>query len=270
MMYPSRKMIKTKLKFWYSNKKINGWIKENSIFFILAIGRSGTNFFSQLLNKSKNAYIVHEPVRSDFRAYSEAFFSEKKAYKYFKTFRRKEIYLRAKLKNKEIYGEVNSVIRRHCKAIRKSFPNASLFHLVRDGRDVIRSMTARKTMTSEDPNTKSIRPTKDSPWYDKWVSMSRFEKLCWYWDVENRYLHENIDTIIYFEKLISDYEYFNKNLLVPLNLEISKDIWEKEVKSPKNITKQHTIPHWNDWDPKKLESFNKICGETMKNLGYEI
>ena len=269
-MFPSREMIKTKLKFWYSSKKVNNWINNKKIFFILAMGRSGTNFFSQLLVKSKNAYIVHEPIRSDFKAYKEAFFSEKKAFKYFKTYRKKEIYLRAKPKNMEVYGEVNSVIRRHCIAIKKIFPKANIYHLVRDGRDVVRSMMARKTMTNEDPITKSIKPTEVNPWYDKWVSMNRFEKLCWYWDVENRYLHENIDTIIHFEKLISDYQYFNKNLLSPLNLEIPKEKWEKEVKSPKNITKKHAIPHWNDWDAEKLESFNKICGETMKNLGYEI
>lgn len=263
-------MIRTKLKFWISPRKIESWIDNKKIFFILAIGRSGTKFLSQLLDRSKNAYIVHEPVRSDFRAYSEAFFSERKALKYIKTFRKKEIFLRVKFKDKEVYGEVNSVIRRHCKAIRELFPNAIIFHLVRDGRDVVRSMMARKTMTNEDQITKNIRPTEENPWYNKWANMNRFEKSCWYWDVENRYLHENIDTIIYFEQLISDYDYFNKKILEPLNLEIPKEIWEQEIKSPKNITQKFTIPKWNDWDSEKLESFNRICGETMKELGYEI
>lgn len=269
-MYPSRKMIKTKLKFWYSKKKIDSWFESKTIFFILAIGRSGTNFFSHLLNKSKNAYIVHEPVRSDFRAYKEAFFSERKACKYFKGFRKKEIYLRAKSQNLEIYGEVNSVIRRHCNAIKAFFPKAYIFHLVRDGRDVVRSTMARRTMTGEDPNTKNIKPTEDDLWYNNWARMNRFERLCWYWDVENRYLHENIDSLIQFEKLISDFDYFNKKLLKPLDLNISKEIWEKEIKNPKNITKKHRIPHWREWDTEKLETFNKICGETMKKLGYEI
>ena len=89
--------------------------------------------------------------------------------------------------------------------------------------------------------------------------MNRFEKLCWYWDIENRYLHENIDEIIYFEKLISDYDYFNKKLLMPLNLDIPKEIWENEAKTPKNITKKHTIPHWSDWKLEDLESFKRIC-----------
>ncbi|MFW9867188.1 MAG: sulfotransferase [Candidatus Thorarchaeota archaeon] len=269
-MYPSRKMILSWLKFWESPSKINNWFETKEIFFILAIGRSGTKFFSQLLDKSENSYIVHEPVRSDFRAYKEAFFSERKAYKYFKNFRKKEIYLRAKLKNFEIYGEVNSVMRRHCNAIREVFPKVKILHLIRDGRDVVRSMMARKTMTSEDQNTNNIRPTKENPWYDKWVNMNRFEKLCWYWDVENRYLHENVEKTIYFEKLISDYEYFNKKLLTPLNLNIPQEVWEMEVKSPKNKTKKHAITHWKDWNPERLESFSKICGETMKSLGYEI
>lgn len=269
-MYPSKKIIETKLKFWHSSKKVNRWINDKQIFFILGIGRSGTQFFSQLLDKSKNAYVVHEPVRSDFRAYKEAFFNERKAYKYFKTFRKKEIYLRVKLNNMEVYGEVNSVIRRHCKAIRELFPKANIFHIVRDGRDVVRSMMARKTMTDEDQNTKNIRPIEGDPWFENWTEMNRFDKLCWYWDVENRYLHKNIDITIHFEQLISNYEYFNEKLLEPLNLEIPKEVWEREVKTPKNITKKYTIPHWNTWNPVKLESFNKICGETMKKLGYKI
>ena len=263
-------MIKTKIIFWYSDKKINEWINSKKIFFILAIGRSGTKFFSQLLDKSKNALVMHEPVRSDFRAYQEAFFSERKAYKYFKNFRKKEIYLRAKDKDLEVYGEVNSVIRRHCNAIRETFPNAHIIHLVRDGRDVVRSMMARKTMTDQDANTKRIKPTKDSPWYDKWANMNRFEKLCWYWDIENRYLHENTNKTIYFEKLISNYEYIKENLLTPLNLDIPKELWEQEINNPKNVTKKYTISHWDTWEFDKLEAFNKICGETMKRLAYEI
>lgn len=270
MMYPSRIQIKTMLKFWITNKKVDRWIEYKKFFFILAIGRSGTNFFAHLLDKAEDAIVVHEPVRSDFRAYKEAFFSEKKAYSYFNSFRKKEIYLRVKDTNLEVYGEVNSVIRRHCKAIQRIFPKAKIFHLVRDGRDVVRSMMARKTMTREDFNTRNIKPTQSDPWFNKWDKMNRFEKLCWYWDVENRYLHENINTTLYFEKLLSSYEYFREYLLKPLALDITKEIWEEEIKTPKNVTQQYTIPQWNNWDPEKIESFHKICGETMKNLGYEL
>ena len=81
------------LMFWITQKKVVKWLKNKKIFLILAIGRSGTTFLSSLLNNAPNAYIVHEPVRSDFRAYIEAFYSEQKANKYIKKFRKKEIYL---------------------------------------------------------------------------------------------------------------------------------------------------------------------------------
>jgi len=234
-MYPSRKMIKTKLQFWITNEKVNEWIKNKKIFFILAIGRSGTMFLSQLLNKSQNALVVHEKVRSDFRAYKEAFYSEKNAYKYFHKFRKKEIFLRNMKEDIEVYGEVNSVLRRHCNAIKNGFPTAKIIHLIRDGTDVVRSMMSRQTMTNKDKNTKNIAPKKGDLWYNNWEEMTRFERLCWYWDIENRYLNKNVEILIKFEDILSSYEYFKEKVLDFLGLNISKEIWQKEVNVPQNI-----------------------------------
>ncbi|MFX0075456.1 MAG: sulfotransferase, partial [Candidatus Hermodarchaeota archaeon] len=153
-------------------------------------------------------------------------------------------------------------------ALKQSFPDATIIHLIRDGRDVVRSMMARKTMTKDDPNTKHIYPLEGDPWKSKWSSMSRFEKLCWYWKTENEYLSLNLKDAIRFEDLISNYNYFHKNLLDPLNLEISEDLWRKEKESPKNVTTNYTLPHWKDWDTETLDSFNNICGEIMKDNNY--
>ena len=90
-MYPSKKMLKLKLFIWITDKKIEKLLEDKNIFFILSIGRSGTQFLANLLNKAKKTYIVHEPVRSDHRAYQEAYRSEKKALNYIENFRRKEI-----------------------------------------------------------------------------------------------------------------------------------------------------------------------------------
>ena len=270
-MYPSRKMVKSRLKVWITSHDVEKWINNKEVFFILAIGRSGTMFLSQLLNKSPNALVVHEPVRSDFRAYKQAFYSEIRAHKYIRKFRKKEIFLRNRKNTIEIYGEVNSVLRRHCNAIKKSFPKAKILHLIRDGRDVVRSMLSRKTMTNEDQNTKNIMPENGDLWYNEWSSMNRFERLCWYWDVENRYLSENIENTIIFEELISNYEYFKTNLLIPLDLEISEEIWQREVKTPKNITPKYNLhPHWTKWDQKNKENFFRLCGDTMNKLGYSL
>jgi hypothetical protein len=262
-------MISLRLRFWITHKKADEWIENKKIFFILATGRSGTQFLSSLLNKSPGAYVVHEPVREDFRSYEEVFYNEKKAHKYIQGFRKKEIYDRAREREIHTYGEVNSVLRRHCNALKKSFPNAQIFHLIRDGRDVVRSSMSRGTMLANHPSTQKIRPTPESPWKDKWNSMTQFEKICWYWDVENCYLNESIKKTLQFEKLISSYEYFKEHLLDPLEFKISKETWQKEVHSPKNITSQYTIPHWSEWDKREMDAFNEICGDTMRANGYE-
>lgn len=269
-MYPLKLLVKTLLKFWITNKKVDKWFNEINTFFILSIGRSGTNFLSNLLNLVPKAYVEHEPVRNDFKSYQKAFYSEKRAYLYLKYFRKKEIYLRARDKNVSIYGEVNSALRRHSKSLKELIPNAKIIHLVRDGRDVVRSGLSRKTMTKEDNITRNIRPLKCDPWFHDWENMTRFEKICWYWDIENRYLKKNVEKVIKFEELISNFDYFEEELLKNLNLKLSKEIWETEIMIPKNISSEYKIPHWTKWDQKKRETFVQICGETMKKLGYDI
>ena len=268
-MYPLKKIVNTLPRFWITNRKVDEWFYNKNIFFILSIGRSGTQFLSNLLNLIPRACVEHEPVTNDFRSYQGAFYSEKKAYLYIKYFRKKEIYLRVKDKNINSYGEVNSVLRRHSKALRELIPNVKILHLVRDGRDVVRSGLSRKTMTTKDRITRNIRPSKGDPWYDEWKNMNRFERICWYWDVENRYLNKNIENTIRFEELISDFDYFEEILVKNLNLKISKDIWQKEILIPKNVSQEYKVPHWKKWDQNKKDSFLLICGETMKKLGYD-
>jgi len=65
------------------------------------------------------------------------------------------------------------------------------------------------------------------------------------------------------------YKYFKEHLLDPLELNISKETWQKEVNSPKNITNTYTTPHWTEWEKEKMDVFNEICGDTMRVNGYE-
>jgi len=269
-MLISKKMIEIKLKFWIKEAEINNWFGEKNVFFILSQGRSGTSFLANLLDKSAKACVEHEPVREDFQAYQGAFHSEKKALKYIKNFRKREIYFRVRNRNIEIYGEVNSLLRRHYKALKDNFPNATFIHLIRDGRDVVRSMMSRRTMTPEDPNTKLIYPKEGDPYKEKWLEMSRFEKLCWYWQEENRYLRENIQNLVKFEEILKDYEYFRNNILEKIGICLSEEIWKREVNNPKNVTKEYSIPPWSEWDKKKKDIFKEICASEMRKNKYEI
>lgn len=223
------KMIKVFMHFWITESIIDKWARSKKIFFILAMGRSGTKFLATLLNEAPDGYVVHEPVWEDFPAYVDAFYNPQKAKWYIKKFR-----------------------------------------LIRDSRDVVRSLMSRKTMTSQDPVTSKIYPLPDDPWYDKWQIMNRFEKICWYWQMENKFLREHIPKRIHFEKILEDYDYFKENLLSPLGLDIPIEIWEKHTQKKINPSSKYILPHWKEWDKELLEKFYRICGEEMIKNGYQI
>ena len=263
-------MTAMNLRSGATESEIEAWLGDLNVFFILAIGRSGSMFLTHLLNQAPEAQVYHEPVLVDFAAYTEAFHNEKIAEYYLRRFRKKEIYLRIQDESLGTYGEVNTNLRRHCNALKQEFPNVILIHLVRDGRDVVRSMMSRRTFQAWDPVTAQIHPHEEDRWAGAWPQMDRFEKLCWYWMTENRYLRHAINRTVQFEKLLSDYEYFASELLAPLNLTIPKYAWRTAKERPKNVTRQYQISHWSDWDTDKKQAFERICGGEMRENGYVI
>jgi hypothetical protein len=251
-----------------SDRAIEQWSDRTRLFFVLAIGRSGTMFLASLLDRAEAATVEHEPVREDFQAYQEAFHSEVAARAYLERFRRREMYLRLREGAPGTYGEVNSYLRRHAGALRTVFPSATLIHLVRDPRAVVRSMMARDTLGETDRNTRLIHPAPSDPWYESWPRMSRFERICWYWQHENRYLRASLRAVVRFEDLVSSWELFRDGLLGPIGLELPREVWASAVAQPVNSTPAHRRAR-AEWTPAEQESFVRLCGEEMAHYGYD-
>lgn len=239
-----------------------------NVFFILAMGRSGTKFLSNLLNRS-SAEVSHE-IMPDFLGYQLAYRSEHLSNLYFSKFRNRIINQRITNSKNNFYGEVNGLLRRSGPSIKLFFPNAPVFHLFRDGRDVVRSMYSRKTFRYYDPGTYLVYPDMDDPYRYKWDRMSHFEKLCWYWAKDNECLRKITKNRLQFESIVNNYDYFKENLLDKLDIRMERDIWEEITSTPKNITRNFRIPHWTEWPVKYKESFNNICAHEMANLGYDL
>lgn len=66
---------------------------------------------------------------------------------------------------------------------------------------------SRGSLGKIDPIGHLNKPASDDPYFCQWQSMTRFEKVCWLWQADNRYLRKNIGHSLQFEKLISDYGY---------------------------------------------------------------
>jgi hypothetical protein len=264
---PLKQRIKS---LFVKEKEAENWLSHRKIFFIIGFGRSGTSFLSNLLNSAQDACVFHEPVLEDYIAHLFAHYNDTMANIYIKSFRRKEIFSRMKYISPNAYGEVNGMLRCHAGAIKEYFPDAKILHLVRDGRDVVRSHMSRATRTLKNPLSMWIVPARSDPWSSRWVEMDRFARICWSWQEENRRLRLNIGKTIHFEKIISSYEYFASEVLVPCGIHIEKSVWAAAVNKPRNTTSEFSMPKWDKWTPEQQKTFREICGDEMSACGYEF
>lgn len=254
-----------------SQDRVDHGLQDWKFVFILGFGRSGTAFLANFIDGTPGVHVYHEPVFEDFFAHARAHYDADAAREYMQGFRKREVYLRMRAFNPGTYGEVNSVLRCHAKAIRTAFPGATLIHLVRDGRDVVRSAMPRRAMTFRDPLSLMIHPQDPDPWRSRWSKMDRFARICWYWQEENRRLRLAIGNPVQFEKLLVDYDYFTTQILEPCGaIRIGREVWESAVASPRNITREFSMPRWEAWTPEQQRVFSEICGEEMEKCGYSF
>jgi hypothetical protein len=256
--------------FTVTDDEVERWIGSKKFFFILAIGRSGTTFLAHVLNLCPDAAVFHEPIKSDIDAYRRAFFSPDDAEHYIASFRKKEMYLRTRARNFTVYGEVNSLLRRHYQALSRHFPAAGFLHLVRDGRDVVRTMMSTDALKPGFMWTWWLRPHESDPYFEQWDTMDRFAKLCWYWRVENQHLRTSIGNTVKFEEVVRNYECFEQRILRPFGLTMPQAQWKEQTGVQRNATTAYQLPHWREWDAYHTRTFETICGEEMRANGYQL
>lgn len=249
-------------------KTIDEWFETRIVFFLLGVGRSGTHLLAGLLNAAAGTMVFHEPLREDFESVVRAHKSEDEALAYLIGFRKRRIYALMPDLGVRAYGEVNSALRFHARAIKTAFPHARLLHLVRDGRDVVRSIMARKHYTGTGIGHQELSPLPGDPLYERWDLLSRFEKVCWLWADGNRRLRQEVEKIVKFENLVEDYAYFRRNIEEALEIEVGSQAWERAVRNFSHPTAKFSIPYWREWDAAAMRGFEQICGDEMRRLGY--
>lgn len=239
------------------------------MFFVTGNGRSGTVFLADLLSKSENGWIFHEYPSLDRKGFVNAYLGQKELIPE----RLKLIEDRKKQQPDMIYGEVNSYLRYQIPFLRTF--TSEVFHLVRNGKDVIRSMVNRNPQSFTDQDTqgtKRIFPYGDDPYVSKWSSMDRFERLCWFWQYSILKMCKEKVPIIQFEQVLTSYEYLREKLLIPTGVVLDFDVWDSERDVIKNETNpfKKEFPSYEDWSEKQKDSFSFICGKAMDLIGYDV
>jgi len=259
------------IKYYY--KELDSVIKvlnDKKFFLITSTGRTGTTLFSQMLNDINGAYVVHEPLFQETKYHRMAMEDPKFSRSFLEDFRLKEMLYRIEKQDCKRYGEINGGLRRNIKELKELLPNMKIIHIVRNGKDIISSVLNRNTLLKGDAYY-NLKPSACIVDEKKWLNFTRFEKLTFLWSAENKYMRENSDITVRFEDLISDYNYFKKNILDILDLEIDYETWLKYVSIKVNTNKNiKSSTASNEWSSGQKEVFNLFCSDEMKLYGYKL
>jgi hypothetical protein len=66
--------------------------------------------------------------------------------------------------------------------------------------------------------------------------MSRFERLCWYWQHTNEMLAGCHQRPAQLERLLQDYDYLDERVLGAANNHLSRERWARAVNTPINTS----------------------------------
>jgi len=243
-------------------------LQQHSLFLIVSTGRTGTRWLAHLLNQADGAYVVHEPVPHEQHLHARAICHPETAITYLRTFRLREMAVRVREHNPDIYGEVNSALRFYLPALKQLLPSLRIIHLVRDGRDVVRSIYNRRLKSKKNPLYDKIVPPALDAYASRWHTLSAFEKVCWGWQAENQFMRENTAWCAKFEDITRSYELLSSQVLAPLGLSLKKELWERSVQTPLNATQQYSFGAWKTWTQEQQDIFLRMCSTEMLAYGY--
>lgn len=258
------------VNLFVSDREIDNVLDSKSLFFILNSGRCGSSLMAELLNKSTNAVVFHEPVPLENFGHLEAIHNSEAARQYIQNFRRKYTYLLIRHRTEPIYGETNGHLRRHVEYIHQQWPSAKLIHLVRNPKKVIPSVMNRDTLLDSHPLHKPSVLMSSKLTQAEWDEMSRFEKVCHVWQEENAFIRDKVSDFVRLEDIVTNYAYFKTNILDVLDLYVSEEVWSKMVSKPINISVKNKFPQFENWSKVEVATFERICSKEMSEYGYSI
>jgi hypothetical protein len=247
--------------------------------FIIGTGRNGSKLTGRVLgtavNKKNRFGEIHHGLDPVFfkDVYHEAI-SATTAVELFKKSRDKA------MKSLDgIYVEKNHLIVPILHQVIKAYPDALFLYVYRYPKDIIRSLYSRDVYTGQSGKYEDGRltPNKYDPYYTKWDSSGKFEKVCWYvytmMSMCKEFLSnlpENSYRTISYNDFVIDHLIFKDVfdwLGINFNIEKIDNVFKNQVGSSArsnselnfkiNSNKVKNTKHWRDWSKSK----NKIYGE---------
>ena len=240
------------------------------------MGRSGTTFVANLLNCATGVSAGHERIGN--REYW--LLSWYLGSNYSRPFLRKE---KTKIDQKfagfSTYVDVNSYLQNSVDDLKSVFGTQQVLHLVRDPKEVVRSIYTRRN----DIDIHLLPKTEKE--VNEWLDADRFYQVCKNWRIAMDQLVEKGVSTIQFEKITTDYSYLQERILDPFSIDLSKELWvaSKDQRANKTPIKPYRylyaklkgkqfqpdeLGRYETWPTAYKEIYSELCEEYAKTLGY--
>lgn len=251
-VYVATQVLKTTIKdFLYFKES-----KEEK-YFCLSAGNSGSKYLVELLktNDIKRCYHEYQPDL------------DKLAVQYYLNgTNRQLIKFILKHTRKKVFFESSNRLFSVAELIKEVYPKSKFIILVRNPKKFIIS-SVNKTIWPEVWKSKRLRYSSELGGN---VTLPPFERTCHYW---NNYYERILRDLRNEEALLIHFEDLIKGEIDTLERFMDLKIL-KRIIDPVN-TKEHIksnvkkIGNFDTWAIEQKEAFERICGKTMKTLGYE-
>lgn len=245
--------------------------------FIVSSGRTGTLSLAFYLNMPFSLIRAYHEPHPQLRDLCYYFLKEvitlKRASEIFKKKRESLICTGIRF-----YIESNGRLFGLLPVIHKAYPEAKIIHIIRDGRDYVRtSMSRAFGYERPNPDDKIGRYAITSNLFgDKfkgyWDSFDKFQKFAWYWKYCNEImerdgkLFDGNYILLKFEEIFKGNHEGMDKLLNFIGIRTN---YKKKLSRKYNATK-HRFPHHSNWNDDLKKAFNLIAGDYLEHSGYEV
>ncbi len=251
--------------------------------FIVSTGRTGTKSLANFFNQFAGIVSKHEPIPDclllgNYFARNLLTFEEARD----RLRRDRQVTLNriADETTIDTYIESNNRLYSLIPVIRDVFPEPRFVHIVRDGRDVVRSMMSRSAFKPGDRYRLKASQLNADPYASRWENLSRFEKICWWWQKKDglirkalNYGEDNIT--LKFEDLFSSHRDEKEirrlvDFAQPNSIDnaLVVEKFSEYTKEKRNATSNYALPSWEKWDPELKQKFQEIAGKHLEESGY--
>jgi hypothetical protein len=274
---------------------LNGSATKDDIFFIIGCVRSATTAFAKILDTAGNANVfVEQPPKLLIESRELALGILDDPISVLRNTKHDPI--QSVLRRGMKYGDKNAAYMPFIPYLNASW-KCKIFLIVRDGRDVVRSLMDWHTfrhpiffMEEDDPHSdirlpegvewdySRIRPNPSDPYHSRWKHFTIFQKAAWHWARYNEMALERLSMLensgwmlvkmdeVDVDTIAEAFEFlelqgFDEELIDTL---LHENINRLSI----DLENEERFPAWPKWSKMQKRKFDELAGKMMFRLGY--